>query len=99
MSVAAMRKQLAASGVGDVELRPYFTALCKSIGASMIYDHNQVSLAVSVDDCVTSSNVSDSLGLIVTELVINALKHAFPDSRHGKIGVDYRTDAASWTYP
>ena len=33
-----------------------------------------------------------SLGLIVTELVINALKHAFPRHRKGKICVDYRSD-------
>jgi two-component sensor histidine kinase len=31
-----------------------------------------------------------SLGLIITELVINALKHAFPEQKQGKIVVDYR---------
>ena len=49
MSIAAMQQQLAASKIGDVELRPYFQALCDSIGASMIRDHNQLSLDVSVD--------------------------------------------------
>lgn len=97
MSVAALQQQLAASPVGDVELRPYFTALCKSIGASMIRDHNQLSLDVSVDGSVTSADVSVSLGLIVTELVINALKHAFPDDRGGKIKVDYRAHGPNWT--
>jgi two-component sensor histidine kinase len=97
MSVAAMQQQLAASKVGNVELRPYFTALCDSIGASMIRDHNQLSLGVSVDDSVTSADVSVSLGLIVTELVINALKHAFPNDRSGKIKVDYRAHGPNWT--
>jgi two-component sensor histidine kinase len=97
MSVAAMQQQLAASQVGDVELRPYFKALCDSIGASMIRDHNQLSLDVNVDDSVTPADVSVSLGLIVTELVINALKHAFPDDRKGKIDVNYHSQQSNWT--
>jgi two-component sensor histidine kinase len=97
MSVATLQQQLVASSVADVELRPYFTALCESIGASMIRDHNQLSLDVSVDESSTSADVSVSLGLIVTELVINALKHAFPEDRSGKIKVDYRSHGPNWT--
>ncbi len=97
MSVATLQQQLVASSVADVELRPYFTALCESIGASMIRDHNQLSLDVSVDESSTSADVSVSLGLIVTELVINALKHAFPGDRSGKIKVDYRSQGPNWT--
>ena len=97
MSVAALQQQLASSGAADVELRPYFTTLCKSIGASMIRDHNQLTLDVSVDGSVTTADISVSLGLIVTELVINALKHAFPGERSGKIKVDYRSHGPNWT--
>jgi two-component sensor histidine kinase len=97
MSVASLQKQLSTSSVSDVELRPYFTALCDSIGASMIRDHNQLTLDVSVDKSVTSADVSVSLGLIVTELVINALKHAFPGDRNGKIKVDYHSQGPNWT--
>jgi two-component system, sensor histidine kinase PdtaS len=97
VSVAAMQQQLAATSATDVELRPYFNTLCESIGASMIRDHNQLSLDVSVDDSVTSADVSVSLGLIVTELVINALKHAFPGERNGKINVEYHSHGPNWT--
>jgi two-component sensor histidine kinase len=97
MSVASLQKQLSTSSATDVELSPYFTALCNSIGASMIRDHNQLTLDVSVDKSVTSADISVSLGLIVTELVINALKHAFPGDRNGKIKVDYHSHGPNWT--
>jgi two-component system, sensor histidine kinase PdtaS len=97
MSVATLQKQLAASRLGDVELRPYFSTLCESIGASMIHDREKVSLHVTADDRITTADTSICLGLIVTELVINALKHAFPNNREGRIQVDYRTRGADWT--
>lgn len=97
MSIATMQRQLAASRIGDVVLRDYFTDLCASIAASMIRDHDQLSLKVTVDESVMKAEASVSLGLIVTELVINALKHAFPRHRKGKIGVDYRSEGRTWT--
>jgi len=97
MSVASLQKQLSASQLGDVALRPYFTALCESIGASMIRDRDQLSLEVRADDGATTPDISVSLGLIVTELVINALKHAFPLDRKGTIMVAYRSHTPNWT--
>jgi two-component sensor histidine kinase len=97
MSIATMQRQLAASRIGDVVLRDYFTDLCASIAASMISDPDQLSLKVTVDESVMRAEASVSLGLIVTELVINALKHAFPRHRKGKICVDYRAEGRAWT--
>jgi two-component sensor histidine kinase len=65
------------SSVGDVELRGYFTELCQSIGASMIPDREKLTLAVEADEGSAAADVFRQSGLVVTELVINALKHAF----------------------
>lgn len=97
MSVAELQRQLSETSVGDVDLRAYFTALCNSIAASMIRDPGQVTLSVDVDASLSTPEVSVSLGLIVTELVINALKHAFPGERSGDIVVRYRSDGPAWT--
>ena len=96
MSVAALQKRLSVSTAGSVQLRSYFTDLCESISASMIADPEQLSLTVQADESVAEAEVSVSLGLIVTELVINALKHAFPGGRRGTIKVDYRSEHADW---
>jgi len=97
MSIATVQKQLSSAPLTEVELRPYFGQLCKSLGASMIRDHNKQSIEVNSDDSKVGADVSVSLGLIVTELVINALKHAFPEERHGKIMVNYWSKGPNWT--
>ena len=97
MSIAALQQQLALSKLSDVVLRTYFSELCDSIGASMIHDHNRIKLEVRADDGVAKADASVSLGLIVTELVINALKHAFPGGRAGKIMVNYGSDGLDWS--
>jgi two-component sensor histidine kinase len=97
MSIAAVQKQLASAGAGDIGLRAYLDQLCESLGASMIHDPAQITLGSSVDNSVVSADTSISLGLIVTELVINALKHAFPGDRVGRIQVDYDSHGVDWT--
>ncbi|MDO1559638.1 sensor histidine kinase [Brevundimonas sp. 2R-24] len=97
MSIASVQQQLAVTQTGQVELQPYFTQLCKSLGASMIQDPGRLSIGVDVDDSETSAEISVSLGLIVTELVINALKHAFPGRRKGRITVAYHDAPKGWT--
>ena len=97
MSIATVQKQLAASSVGHVALGPYFTQLCESLGASMIRDPEKQSIVVTSDKSIVAADVSVSLGLIVTELVINALKHAFPITGEGVIAVDYHAQGEDWT--
>ncbi|RYD47403.1 MAG: sensor histidine kinase [Verrucomicrobiaceae bacterium] len=98
MSIATLQKQLAVSSAGEVALRPYLTDLCSSIAASMVGNPERQRLTATVDDSVVSADVSASLGLIVTELVINALKHAFPgDDPSGTIKVDYSSSRPAWT--
>ena len=97
MSIATLQKQLAVSQLKSVELRTYFADLCRSIAASMIGDPQRLTLESIVDDTTTNSDVSVSMGLIVTELVINAIKHAFPDqATGGKITVSFAADEHGW---
>jgi two-component sensor histidine kinase len=96
MAIAELQKQLAESQLDDVDFGAYLDQLCISLGASMIDDPDRILLTAVADGTRVTANTSVSLGLVVTELVINSLKHAFPAGAKGWIRVDYAADAKGW---
>ena len=96
MSVAAVQRHLEL-GVGMIEVGPYLANLCASLESSMAGEDRETELTVRADAAIVSSHEVVSLGLIVAELVINALKHGFPDGRRGFIVVDYAVREDGWT--
>lgn len=97
MSMAIVQQQLQATGHGEpMEIGPYLSRLCAALAASMIDDKSAIKLAVEADAGTVLSGEATSVGLIVTELVINALKHAFPGGDAGQILVEYIVDEANW---
>jgi two-component sensor histidine kinase len=97
MSIAAVQEQLHASGVGSIEVAPYLSRLCEALAISMIGDSRPISLKATGDGGSATSRQAESLGLIVTELVMNALKHAFPDENVvGQITVAYERAGPNW---
>lgn len=98
LSRAAVQRHLHSSGRGElVEVAPYLTNLCSSLAESMIGESRPAMLKVTAENGSLASAQAVSLGLIATELVINALKHAFRDpSPSDAVIVRYESDGADW---
>jgi two-component sensor histidine kinase len=98
LSVVAVQRQLRASGDGGpVEMTPYLSRLCETLASSMIGRARPISLNVVGEGGSAAPRQAESLGLIVTELVMNSLKHAFPeDTSRGEIIVAYETAGTDW---
>jgi chemotaxis protein methyltransferase CheR len=98
LSVVAVQRQLHAAGDGaPIEVTPYLSRLCESLAASMIGNFRPISLRVAGEKGSASSRQAESIGLIVTELVMNSLKHAFPgDKTEGQVVVAYETAGTDW---
>ena len=97
MSVATVQEQLRGTGLGDsIQIGPYLTKLCDSLAKSMIGAEKSVAVVVEAGPGAAISGQAVSIGLIVTELLINAVKHAFPPGRSGTIRVTYQTAGSEW---
>jgi chemotaxis protein methyltransferase CheR len=91
LSVAAVQQHLDAAGRGGlIEIGSYLSRLCDTLAQSMIGDSRPISLKVNSDPGTVVSHQAVSIGLIVTELVMNGLKHAFPkEKKDAAIVVSY----------
>jgi two-component sensor histidine kinase len=98
ISVAAVQRHLHASaGLGSMEMLPYLSTLCGALTHSMIDDDQPISLRVLGKGGLSTCANAESLGLIVTELVINSLKHAFDgNTKDGQITVAYDVSGTDW---
>ena len=99
MSVASLQQHLKATGMGEeIEVGAYLSKLCETLSGSMVRERRPITLSVVAGPGTVPSEQAVSIGLIVTELVINALKHAFPvDIEAGHVVVGYKVKGTEWT--
>lgn len=97
ISIATVQRNLdPTTEDSQVPVVGYLKILCESLTNSMISGRKPITISVSGGAGVVTSDEAISLGLITTELVINALKHAFP-SGEGAISVNFDSSANGWT--
>jgi two-component sensor histidine kinase len=98
MSVAAVQGHLHASeGIEQIEIGPYLTKLSSGLASSMVGPKQDIEITVVADSGTLPTSHAVSIGLIVTELIINAVKYAFP-VRHSSahIGVTFEVAKSDW---
>jgi PAS domain S-box-containing protein len=87
-AIAAIHEQLYASkDLSSIEFGPYLRTLVRNLFGFHTVNKERIAVAVDAADVVLNVDQAIPLGLIVNELVINALKHAFPQNRSGNIAV------------
>jgi PAS domain S-box-containing protein len=80
------------SDLATIHLAEHVEAICAHLYRSYGIDPNRIALDLRVADVALDLDRSMRCGLIINELVSNALKHAFPDGRSGRIEVELATD-------
>ncbi|MBN2077339.1 MAG: PAS domain S-box protein [Spirochaetes bacterium] len=75
---------------GRIDFREYMASLASTVFQTFSVIPGRVSLKLDVESVVTGIDMAIPCGLIVNELVSNALKHAFPGNRKGTITVSMK---------
>jgi two-component sensor histidine kinase len=71
----------------SINLRLFVADLSQRLLSSYLLQPNQIALELAVDDVYVPLDKAIPCGLILNELLTNALKYAFPDGRQGTIAV------------
>jgi two-component sensor histidine kinase len=75
---------------GALDFGGYLRELCKSLSTSLIDESGRISIRVEADSESVAVDTAISLGMVVNELVTNAVKHAYPAPACGEILVRFR---------
>jgi len=87
-SVALIHEKLyRAREMGRISLEEYIPDLVREIFDSQHPDDARVELRVEVDEVSLEVDPAIHCGLIINELMTNALKHAFPTGQQGTVGI------------
>jgi|GEM_PF-1136473 len=73
-----------------IEAKDYIEKLSRMLYQSYEISNQRIALKVDVDNIKLDVDKAIPVGLILNELITNALKHAFPDKRIGSIEVAFK---------
>jgi PAS domain S-box-containing protein len=93
LSMALVHEELYRSGdLSRISVSHYIESIAKHLFETYNTNPELVTLKTSIENVHLGIDMAVPFGLIISELISNALKHAFPDGRKGEITIDLHQD-------
>ncbi|MFN6463694.1 MAG: PAS domain S-box protein [Nostoc sp. DedVER02] len=90
-SISLIHKNLYTSAnIGQIDVSDYIHNLAASLLISYQIWPDKISLETDIDSVSLNVDQAIACGLVINELISNALKHAFPNQKAGKISISLR---------
>lgn len=92
LSFAKLHEILSKNTVVDtIHLGSYVTDLANELFASLVNTQSRAELHIHTDDLEVSSKIAVSMGLIITEALLNAIKYGIGNRNEGQIILSLKT--------
>jgi two-component sensor histidine kinase len=96
LSIAAVHEILSVEGFRLINLRDLLERITRTVSQTMARPPLQVTITVEGEDLFLPSQQATSVALAVTELVQNAMEHAFPERTAGRIRIVLAQTERDW---
>ncbi|MEB3827762.1 PAS domain S-box protein [Phormidium sp. CCY1219] len=94
-SMALIHEKLYQStDLGQIDLGEYLADLATNLFESYTINEERIQLCLETEPILVNIETAGPCGLIVNELVTNAMKHAFPDGIQGRVRVKCHQDSS-----
>ncbi|XHX78762.1 MAG: sensor histidine kinase [Stenomitos frigidus ULC029] len=95
-SIALVHEKLYQSeDLAKINFSDYLHSLVASLFDSYKTGSNHITKTIQVDNIELDIDTAIPCGLIVNELISNALKYAFPDDRDGEVRLDFHVQESN----
>ncbi len=94
-AMALVHEKLYQSGnLSSISLKTYIEDLCERLGTASNIIGRGITIKTDIEPVEVEMDTAVPLGLLLNEVIINSLKHAFPSGRKGeiRIGLDHAPD-------
>jgi two-component sensor histidine kinase/HAMP domain-containing protein len=90
-SMALIHEKLyRSSDLSKIDFKDYINSLAADLFKFYAVDADRITLKLHVDKIAFEIDTAIPCGLLINELLTNALKHAFPEKRRGEINISLR---------
>ena len=77
--------------MAEIQAQQYFVEICEQL-LSSFKRSDDIVIVYGVEDISLDLDHSVPVGLILNEIVVNSIKHGFPNGRQGEIRVDLKRE-------